>query len=228
MGEVEYAPGEPKGTPWHPHRGFETVTYMHRRRVPPPGLQRRRRPDHQRRHPVDDRGRRHPAHRGAARGAGDERRPVPRLPALGQPARTAQDDPAALPGHPRRPGRAAHLAGRRRAAAGHRRRGRRPRRARASRTPRSPWCTPRSRRARRSACRGARTSTRSATCSRAPARSAPDRRPIHTGQLAVFGFGESITFARRPRRWTARARPSTSCCSAASRSASRSPPTARS
>ena len=26
--EVEYAPGEPKGTPWHPHRGFETVTYM--------------------------------------------------------------------------------------------------------------------------------------------------------------------------------------------------------
>jgi redox-sensitive bicupin YhaK (pirin superfamily) len=28
MGEVEYQPGEPKGTPWHPHRGFETVTYM--------------------------------------------------------------------------------------------------------------------------------------------------------------------------------------------------------
>ncbi|MHB8496980.1 MAG: pirin family protein [Acidimicrobiales bacterium] len=28
MGSVEYAPGEPKGTPWHPHRGFETVTYM--------------------------------------------------------------------------------------------------------------------------------------------------------------------------------------------------------
>ena len=28
MGAVEYAPGEPKGTPWHPHRGFETVTYM--------------------------------------------------------------------------------------------------------------------------------------------------------------------------------------------------------
>src|SRR5437870_4007457 len=28
MGEVNYAPGEPKGTPWHPHRGFETVTYM--------------------------------------------------------------------------------------------------------------------------------------------------------------------------------------------------------
>ena len=28
MGEVEYGAGEPKGTPWHPHRGFETVTYM--------------------------------------------------------------------------------------------------------------------------------------------------------------------------------------------------------
>jgi len=28
MGEVEYGPGEPKGTPWHPHRGFETVTYI--------------------------------------------------------------------------------------------------------------------------------------------------------------------------------------------------------
>jgi quercetin 2,3-dioxygenase len=28
MGEVDYAPGEAKGTPWHPHRGFETVTYM--------------------------------------------------------------------------------------------------------------------------------------------------------------------------------------------------------
>jgi redox-sensitive bicupin YhaK (pirin superfamily) len=28
MGEVNYVPGEPKGTPWHRHRGFETVTYM--------------------------------------------------------------------------------------------------------------------------------------------------------------------------------------------------------
>ncbi|KAA0099830.1 pirin family protein [Mycolicibacterium sp. P1-18] len=28
MGEVEYEPGEPKGTDWHPHRGFETVTYI--------------------------------------------------------------------------------------------------------------------------------------------------------------------------------------------------------
>ena len=28
MGEVDYAPMEPTGTYWHPHRGFETVTYM--------------------------------------------------------------------------------------------------------------------------------------------------------------------------------------------------------
>ncbi|MFM5905310.1 MAG: pirin family protein [Micrococcales bacterium] len=28
MGEVEYAPYEPRGTSWHPHRGFETFTYM--------------------------------------------------------------------------------------------------------------------------------------------------------------------------------------------------------
>ena len=28
MGDVDYAPGEPKGTNWHPHRGFETVTYI--------------------------------------------------------------------------------------------------------------------------------------------------------------------------------------------------------
>ena len=28
MGAVEYAPYEAKGAPWHPHRGFETVTYI--------------------------------------------------------------------------------------------------------------------------------------------------------------------------------------------------------
>ena len=28
MGAVDYAPGEAKGTSWHPHRGFETVTYL--------------------------------------------------------------------------------------------------------------------------------------------------------------------------------------------------------
>jgi redox-sensitive bicupin YhaK (pirin superfamily) len=28
MGAVDYGPGEPRGTAWHPHRGFETVTYL--------------------------------------------------------------------------------------------------------------------------------------------------------------------------------------------------------
>jgi hypothetical protein len=28
LGPVEYAPNEPVGAPWHPHRGFETVTYI--------------------------------------------------------------------------------------------------------------------------------------------------------------------------------------------------------
>jgi redox-sensitive bicupin YhaK (pirin superfamily) len=28
MGPVEFEPGKGVGTPWHPHRGFETVTYL--------------------------------------------------------------------------------------------------------------------------------------------------------------------------------------------------------
>lgn len=28
MGPADYAPGQAVGAPWHPHRGFETVTYM--------------------------------------------------------------------------------------------------------------------------------------------------------------------------------------------------------
>ena len=28
MGEIEYRPNEARGTDWHPHRGFETVTYI--------------------------------------------------------------------------------------------------------------------------------------------------------------------------------------------------------
>ncbi|HEY0521365.1 MAG TPA: pirin family protein [Ilumatobacteraceae bacterium] len=28
MGPAEFGPGEGTGTPWHPHRGFETVTYL--------------------------------------------------------------------------------------------------------------------------------------------------------------------------------------------------------
>ncbi|TRW87898.1 pirin family protein [Mycolicibacterium sp. 018/SC-01/001] len=28
IGAIDWGAGEPKGTPWHPHRGFETVTYI--------------------------------------------------------------------------------------------------------------------------------------------------------------------------------------------------------
>ena len=92
MGEVDYAPGEPKGTPWHPHRGFETVTYMidgdlrHQDSNGGGGL-------------ITD-GDTQWMTAGAAsstsrpaRGGGGAGRPVPRLPALGQPAGPAEDDP---------------------------------------------------------------------------------------------------------------------------------------
>ena len=105
MGEVEYAPGEPKGTPWHPHRGFETVTYMidgtfeHSDSNGGGGV-------------ITNgdtqwmtAGAGHPPHREAARGARPERRALPRLPALGQPAGRPEVVAAALPGHPGAGGR---------------------------------------------------------------------------------------------------------------------------
>ena len=48
-----------------------------------------------------------------------------------------------------------------------------------------------------------------------------ERRPVEVGQLVVFGDGESLTIDGVDERWTC-------CCSAAGRSASPSPPTARS
>ena len=66
MGEVDYAPGEPKGTPWHPAPRVRDGDLHDRRDLRPPGLARRRRAHHRRGHPVDDRRRRHPAHRDAA------------------------------------------------------------------------------------------------------------------------------------------------------------------
>ena len=97
-------PGEPKGTPWHPHRGFETVTYIidgvfdHHDSHGGGGTH------HQRRHPVDDRRLRPAAHRDPTRVAGAERRALPRHPALGQPAARRQDERPALPGPPLRRG----------------------------------------------------------------------------------------------------------------------------
>ena len=112
--------------------------------VPAPGLQRRRRPDHQRRHPVDDRRQRPAAHRGAAGGPGRQSGGLfhgfqlwVNLPAKLKMAAPRYQDIRA--------GQVSllSLARRRRAAARHRRRRGRPSAGRASRTRRSRWCTPR-------------------------------------------------------------------------------------
>jgi len=66
MGEVNYGPGEPKGTPWHPHRGFETVTLHDGRRHPARRLDRGRWSHPRWRHPVDDRRQGDPPHRDPA------------------------------------------------------------------------------------------------------------------------------------------------------------------
>ena len=128
MGEVEYAPGEAKGTPVAPAPRLRDRHLHHRRRLRPPGQPRRWRQHHQRRHPVDDRRLRAAAHRGAAGVAGAAGRPVPRHPALGEPPARRQDEQPEVPGHPLRRGPAAHLARRRLAGPGHRGLGRRPRR----------------------------------------------------------------------------------------------------
>ncbi len=130
MGEVEYAPGEPKGTPVAPAPGLRDGDLHDRRDLPAPGLHRRRRADHRRGHPVDDGRRRDPPHRGPAGGPGGQRRALPRHPAVGQPAPGGQDDRPPLPGHRSVQRRPAVLARRRRAVAGDRRRRGRPRRAR--------------------------------------------------------------------------------------------------
>ena len=230
MGEVEYAPGEPKGTPWHPHRGFETVTYMIDGDLRAPRLQRRRRHDHRRRHPVDDRRRRRAAHRDAAGAPGGQRRALPRLPAVGQPAQGAEDGRPALPGHPRRRGRAAlqpptaaRCCGSSPASVDG------PRRAGRHLHPDQPGARDAQPGRARSPALGARASTPWSTCWPAAAR--VGRRGAarsHTGQLAVFGPGDAITVAADS--GAGEPQPPTSTCSssAAGRSASRSPRTARS
>ena len=99
MGAVEYAPGEAKGTPWHPHRGFETVTYMmdgafeHQDTTGGGGL-------------ITDgatqwmtAGAGTAAHRTAAGCARRKGRTLPRRAALGKPAGVEEVDAAGIPGH---------------------------------------------------------------------------------------------------------------------------------
>ena len=149
MGEVDYAPGEPKGTAWHPHRGFETVTYI-----------------------IDGTFR----HQDSNGGGGVITNGDTQWMTAGGGILHIEEPPealvisgglfhgfqlwvnlpsalkmtaAALPGHPGRPGRAAQLAGRRLADPRHRGRRRRPRRAR--RYPHSDRAAARHPRARRPA-----------------------------------------------------------------------------
>ena len=144
------------------------------------------------------------------------RRPVPRDPALGQPAVGRQVDRPALPGHRGGQRPAAHLPRRRRARPGHRRRRRRPPRPRLD--AHADLAGARHRRARRRAgpALAAPSSTRSSTCSPAAATVGPDARPLHTGQLAVHGPGDALVAAGRHRRRSPATPPSTSSSSAAS------------
>ena len=160
------------GFPWHPHRGIETITYVlagdgRARRQPGQPRHARRR-----RRAVDDGRQRH-----HAPGDAEGRRAGPhaRLPALGQPARVAEDDGAALPGRQ----------GRRHSGGHRRRRHQRARRLRRvlgqdrARSRASPpiraISTSRCRRASARRFRSRSTATPSPTCSRARARSATRR-----------------------------------------------------
>ena len=163
MGEVDYAPGEPKGTPWHPHRGFETVTYM-----------------------IDGVFEHQDSHGGggtitngdtqwmtAGSGILHIETPPEWLVQSGglfhgiqlwvNLPRDEKMVAPTLPGHPLRRGRPPHVVRRGLAGARHRRHGRGRRPAPAPRTPRCRWSTRRSSRARGWSCRGTTSSTRWST-----------------------------------------------------------------
>ena len=224
MGEVLYAPGEPKGTPWHPHRGFETVTYMidgtfqHRDSIGGGGL-------------IENGGTQWMT---AGSGILHIERPPEALVVSGGlfhgiqlwvnlPSQ-GQDDRPALPGH--HPGRGGPRDEPRRRRARPRHRGPRRRRAGPGRThtPISmvhatvapgarlelPW-DPGVQRARLRAC--------------GPGTVGEDAAAIAEGQLAVLGAGDHLVAAPATHRRRAPTRSSSSSW-AASRSASRSRPTA--
>ena len=198
MGEVEYGPGEPKGTPWHPHRGFETVTYMidgtfqHQDSIGGGGL-------------ITNGGTQWMT---AGAGILHIERPPDELVASGGlfhgiqlwvnlPAQRQAGRPA-LPGHPADGGHPVVLERRRRPGPGDRRLGRRPRRTGRHPHPDRPrprhpraqgpaWCSP-----------GPATTTPSSTRWRAGARSAASSGPIQMGQLAVLGVGDAVEVGGGP------------------------------
>jgi redox-sensitive bicupin YhaK (pirin superfamily) len=83
------------GFPEHPHRGFETVTYMLAGHMQHGDNHGNRGDLTSRQRAMDDRRPRHPAFGNAAAG----KRPDVGFPAVGEPAGEGQDDRAALPGH---------------------------------------------------------------------------------------------------------------------------------
>ena len=221
-------PGEPKGTPWHPHRGFETVTYMIDGTF-----------EHQ-----DSNGGGGVITNGDTQwmtaGAGilhiekppehlvDERRPVPRHAALGEPAEGAEVGRAALPGPARERGLAARDARRRRARPRDRRRPRRSPRPGRHLHADDVCCTRRSQpgaAARAPVARGLqRARVRPRRCRHRRRRAHPRRDgPARRASVPATRSGST------PRRRRSRARRRSRCwCSAAGRSASPSPGTARS
>ncbi len=89
MAPKQFAPGEALGAPDHPHRGFETVTYIVHGESRAPRLGGQPRPDRPRRRPVDDRRRRDHPLGDAELAYPDRRRLQPRSAAMGQSARPA-------------------------------------------------------------------------------------------------------------------------------------------
>ncbi len=224
MGEVNYGPGEPKGTPWHPHRGFETVTYMidgifqHQDSIGGGGL------ITDGAHPVDDGRIGDPAHRAAARVAralsGGLFHGIQlwvNLPAGSKwptrATRTSSPSGAVLLASADGGSLVRVIAG---DVAGHRGPGvtHTPiALVHATLSPAPAWC-----------CPGRPSSTRSPTCWPAAARVGEDRRPFGAGQLAVHGRAtRSCSRRTRPGRRVAGAR--RAGARAAPRSGSRSPPT---
>ena len=164
MGPIHYGPGEAVGAPDHPHRGFETVTYLFDGGDGTPRLDRRRWGAARRRHAMDDRGRRARAFRDADRGDDARRRSDARHPAVGQPAACRQAHCSAIPRPHRRQAHAGAHRRRPRARAPGCRFSSAATTAPATRTRRSSTPTQRSMPARTFPSRGRTCSTRSSTC----------------------------------------------------------------
>ena len=201
MGPADYGPGEAKGAPDHPHRGFETVTYMLDGEF-----------EHE-----DSAGQRGLLRAGDVQwmtaGAGvvhsempvdsspREGRPRARLPALGEPARERDKMmPPALPGARRRQDPRGTQPGRPGSRPGHRRRGAGGTGGDRDAHARSCTSTGRSSRGPTSRCPSARDNAPSSTSSKAPAGSVTRGPPVTDGQLGLLHDGERAAATATGRR----------------------------